>query len=178
MLSSKCCGDDRICIRSTLRAIGQTEDETIIYAMIQNITAEKRRFEEIVTSERRFRFASEQNNTYAWEYDIGTKEMRPCFRCMRDLGFPPVLYDYPEPAIAAGVFPPDYADMYRDWHRQLAEGVEHLEAIIPLTVGRVPFHVRYTTEFDETGRPLKAYGSATLVVDGEDDKATDDKDSE
>lgn len=33
--------------------------------------------------------------------------------------------------------------------------------------GTVPFHVRYTTEFDETGRPLKAYGSATLVVNGE-----------
>ena len=55
--------------------------------------------------------------------------------------------------------------MYRDWHRQLEEGVGELEAIIPLTVGRVPFHVRYTTEFDENGKPLKAYGSATLVVD-------------
>ena len=40
-----------------------------------------------------------------------------------------------------------------------------MEAIIPLTVGRVPFHVRYTTVFDENGKPLKAYGSATLVSD-------------
>ena len=32
-----------------------------------------------------------------------------------------------------------------------------------MTVGRVPFHVRYTTVFDETGKPLKAYGSATMV---------------
>jgi len=37
---------------------------------------------------------------------------------------------------------------------------------MPLTVGRVPFHVRYTTEFDENGNPIKAYGSAALVVDG------------
>jgi len=57
------------------------------------------------------------------------------------------------------------ADMYRDWHRQIAEGVPSLEAVMPLTVGRVPFHVRYTTEFDENGRPIKAYGSAALVVD-------------
>ena len=42
-----------------------------------------------------------------------------------------------------------------------------MEAIIPLTVGRVPFHVRYTLVRDENGRPLKALGSATLVVDGE-----------
>lgn len=80
---------------------------------------------------------------YAWEYTIGTKEMRPCFRCMRDLGLPALVRNYPEPAIDAGIFPPDYADMYRDWHRQLEEGVESLEAIIPLTVGRVPFHVRH-----------------------------------
>ncbi len=33
-----------------------------------------------------------------------------------------------------------------------------------LTVGRVPFRIKYTTEFDETGRPVKAYGSAILIV--------------
>lgn len=81
-----------------------------------------------------------------------------------DLGLPPLLENYPEPVIASGLFPPDYADMYRDWHRQLAEGIDHLRAVIPLTVERIPFHVRYTTEYDENGRPLKAYGSATFVV--------------
>ncbi len=166
-MSSKCCGEDLTCLRSTIRAIGRGGEQSILYAMVQNVTAEKRRYAELSKSERRFRFASEQANMYAWEYTIGTKEMRPCFRCMRDLGLPALVRNYPEPAIDAGIFPPDYADMYRDWHRQLEEGVESLEAIIPLTVGRVPFHVRYTTEFDENGRPLKAYGSATLVVDEE-----------
>ena len=163
--SSRCCGADSVCIRSHIRVIGQAGEQYIIYAMIQNVTAEKKRFSEISDSERRFRFASEQANVYAWEYSIDSKQMRPCFRCMRDLGLPPLVENYPEPAIDAGIFPPDYADMYRDWHRQLEAGAEHLEAIIPLTVGRVPFHVRYTTEFDENGRPLKAYGSATMVVD-------------
>lgn len=121
----------------------------------------------LYNSERKFRFASEQANVYAWEYDIATKEMRPCFRCMRDLNVPPVVYNYPEPLIENSIFPPDHADMYRDWMKQIENGADHLEAIIPLTVGRVPFHVRYTTEFDENGKPLKAYGSATPVVDGE-----------
>ena len=49
--------------------------------------------------------------------------------------------------------------------KQLEEGVEHIEGIIPLTEQRIPFMIRYTTEFDETGRPLKAYGSATRVVE-------------
>jgi hypothetical protein len=84
---------------------------------------------------------------------------------MRDLGFPPLLKNYPEPAIEQGIFPPEFADEYRDWHRRMEQGEEHFEAIVPLTVGRIPFHVRYTLEKDENGKPLKAYGSATLVVD-------------
>ena len=164
-VNSKTCGTDRICVRSFIRMIGRTEIQQLFYAMVQNITVEKQRYEEIYNSERRFRFASEQINVYAWEYTISTKEMRPCFRCMRDLHLPPLLENYPEPAFEMGIFPPDYADMYRDWHRQLEQGVEHLEAIIPLTPDRIPFHVRYTLEKDENGRPLKAYGSAALVVD-------------
>ena len=74
------------------------------------------------------------------------------------------MANYPDSAIEMGIFPPEVADMYRDWHRQIENGVEKQEAVIPLTVGRVPFHVRYTTEFDENGRAVKAYGSATLVV--------------
>ena len=91
--------------------------------------------------------------------------MKPCFRCMRDLGLPPLLRNYPDSAIEAGIFPPEVADMYRDWHVQIANGVKELEAVIPLTANRVPFRVRYTTEFDENGNPIKAYGSAALVVE-------------
>ena len=144
--------------------IGKSGDSFLFYGMIRNITAEKKRYSEILDSERRFKMASEQVNIYYWEYTIATKEMRPCFRCMRDLGLPALVTNYPEPAIEMGIFPPDYADMYRDWHRQVAEGVKELEAVIPLTVGRVPFRVKYTTEFDENGNPVKAYGSAALVV--------------
>ena len=39
-----------------------------------------------------------------------------------------------------------------------------LEGIIPLTKQRIPFVVKYTTEFDDNGRPVKAYGSATAVA--------------
>ncbi|HCA22460.1 MAG TPA: hypothetical protein DEO87_08800 [Lachnospiraceae bacterium] len=161
---SDCCGEDRICIRSTLRVIGSAGNQYLFYVMIQNITAEKKRFADISENEIKLRFASDQANVYAWEYTIANKQMRPCFRCMRDLGLPPVLKNYPEPVIENGLFPPDYADMYRDMMRQIDEGVGSIEAIIPLTVGRIPFHVRYTTEFDENGKPLKAYGSATLVI--------------
>ena len=163
--SSKCCGEDTICVRSNIRVIGRTEEEAIIYAMVQNITAEKKHLDALADNEKKLLHAADQSNTFSWEYTIDTKEMRPCSRCMRVLGLPPLLKNYPEPVIESGLFPADYADMYREWHEQLADGVGELDAVIPLTADRIPFHVRYTTEFDETGRPLKAYGSATEVVD-------------
>ncbi|MBO4300870.1 MAG: EAL domain-containing protein [Desulfovibrio sp.] len=164
-ICSKSCGDAQICLLTELRVIGTAGNQHLIYAMVHNITKEKELYNEVFNSDRRFRYASEQAKIYAWEYTISTKQMRPCFRCMRDLNLPPLIYNYPEPLIENGVFPPDYADMYREMMRKIDAGVPHIEAIIPLTVGRIPFHVRYTTEFDENGHPLKAYGSATLVVD-------------
>lgn len=168
-ITSDCCGEDRLCIRAAVRMIGKSKENYLFYGMIRNVTAEKNRYEGILDSERRFKMASEQVNIYYWEYTVATREMRPCFRCMRDLGLPALLTNYPDSAIEMGVFPPEVADMYRDWHVQIAKGVKSLEAVMPLTADRIPFHVRYTTEFDENGHAVRAYGSAALVVD--DDKA-------
>ncbi len=110
---------------------------------------------------------SEQVNIYNWEYDIATKEMRPCYRCMRDLGLPAVVTNYPEPAFDMGIFPQDYYEMYHDMLRRVDEGTPELEADIPLTAGRVPFRIKYTTEFDDEGKPVKAFGSATLISETE-----------
>ncbi len=165
-IHSECCGDELFCIRSTVTVIGRSNnDHVLFYCMIRNITSEKNELISLQDNEKNFKMASEQVNIYFWEYTIATREMRPCFRCMRDLGLPPLVRNYPEPAIEQGIFPPEVADMYRDWHIQLAKGVHELESIIPLTPDRVPFRVRYTTEFDENGHPIKAYGSAALVVD-------------
>lgn len=164
-LCSKTCGEDKICVRTFVRMIGKTDDHFLFYAMVQNITREKELYNELFESERRFRYSSEQANVYAWEVNLATRVMHPCFRCMRDLKVPATVLNYPEPMIENGLFPPDYADMYRDWMNQLEKGeVDSLEAIIPLTVGRIPFYVRYTLERDENGNPMKAYGSATYVI--------------
>ena len=73
------------------------------------------------------------------------------------------MTNYPEPAIDTDIFPPDYADMYRELMRKVDAGAPELEADIPLTVGRIPFRVKYAMEFDENGNPIKAFGSATLI---------------
>lgn len=164
-IHSQCCGDDRFCIRTNVCMIGKSGDSYLFYATIRNITNEKNYYNDILANEKCFKMASEQANVYFWEYTIATREMRPCFRCMRDLGLPPLVRNYPDAVFEAGIFPEEVREMYTDWHKQMAEGATGFEAVIPLTADRVPFRVRYTTEFDENGRPIKAYGSATLVVE-------------
>ncbi len=167
LVFSDCCGFDRICLKSRLVLIEKTPEEAIVYESVRNVSNEKRMQDNLEDIEYRYKQASEQINIYNWEYTIATKEMRPCYRCMRDLGLPAVVKNYPEPAIDAGIFPPDYADMYRDMMRQVDEGIPQIEADIPLTVGRVPFRVKYTTTFDENGKAVKAFGSATLISETE-----------
>jgi hypothetical protein len=155
--------ENKICIRDTVRVIGKSIDSVMFYNMIRNVTAEKRALEEVNHREMLFRSASEQANIYYWEYNIGTKKMYPCFRCMRDLALPKEVENYPEPAIEMGIFPPEVADSYREIHKRIDAGEKEIEVDMPLTSDRVMFRVRYTTQFDENGNPIKAYGSATKI---------------
>lgn len=167
---SQSCGKLHICLKVTIKLIAVHNNHSfLLYVTVQNVTDEKQKYQITCDSETKFRNAAEQANVYAWEYTISTHEMRPCSRCMRDLGLPPVVKNYPEPVITSGLFPPDYADLYREWHKHLALGVKSLEAVIPLTKDRIPFHVRYTTEFNSAGEPIKAYGSAAMVIENQRD---------
>lgn len=160
---SKCCGDDIICVESRIQMIGTNSDEYLFLETICNVTEHVKNFTNLSLNQKIFTYVGDQNDIYAWEYEISTKLMRPCNRCMRNLDLPPVIENYPEPMIENGFFPLDYADYYRDMLKRLEQGEKELEAIIPLTAARIPYLIKYTLECDENGRPLKAYGSATYV---------------
>ncbi len=162
---SDLCGSDKVCIRSTIRMIGENGGRTLFYVLVRNISSEKTLLYDTVEQGIRLGIDDKRANGYFWEYFVATKEMHPCYRCQRDLNLPSVIRNYPEPVIASGLFPPEYAEMYRDWHRQIAEGVPELDAVIPLTEARVPFRVHYTTEFDEQGRPVRARAMALPILE-------------
>lgn len=166
IVHSTCCGNERMCLGITVFAIARSREKYTLFVTIRNITHSRMRLEQVLDMEQRFKAASEQADIYYWEYTVATHQMLPCFRCIRDLGLSPVIENYPESAIEMGIFPPEVAEQYRQWHRLIDAGeAKNLEAVIPLTAQRVPYHVRYTTQFDEYGHPIKAYGSATRVVD-------------
>ena len=153
-----------ICMRISMRMIANSSDNVMFYILIRNITKERNNQKSMLRSEKILRIAGEQLNIYYWEYNIKTKVMTPCFRCMRDLGLPEQLENYPESAIERHVIPPEAAEKYRMLHRSIDAGLAQAEVIIPLTEDRIPFCVRYTTEFDENGEPVLAYGSAVPVT--------------
>ncbi len=152
-----------VCVRVTMRMIANSSDNVMFYIQIRNITKEKKAQYDMIRREKLFRAASEQENIYYWEYDIKTKEMIPCFRCKRDLGLPEVLANYPESAFERHVIAPEAADKYRLLMQSIDAGLASAEMVVPLTDEHIPFRIRYTTEFDEAGCPIKAYGSATPV---------------
>lgn len=162
-LSSGCCGDEYVCIRSNVRMIGKSENSIMFYAMIRNITTEKHYYESILNSERIFKAASEQVGIYFWDFLFATRDMHPCFRCMRDLGLPPLVTNYPYPLIEQDIFPPEYADIFEGWCEQIRNGTKEVSGVVPLTSDRIPFLIRVTGEYDEVGNPVKAYCSATLA---------------
>ncbi|MCR4792348.1 MAG: response regulator [Lachnospiraceae bacterium] len=162
-----CCGYDKVAVKSRLVLVEKKDGEAIVYEGIRNITNEIKTKELLDDTEYRYKSSLEQINIYNWEYRIDTKEMRPCYRCMRDLGLPAVVKDYPEPAIENGIFPPDYAEFYREYMKKVDQGISVPEVDIPLTVGRVPFRIKYTIERDESGKAIKAFGSATLISETE-----------
>ena len=77
---SDCCGYDKVCLKSRLILIEKTEEGAVLYEGIRNISNEKRAQDTLEDIEYRYKNASEQINIYNWEYDIRTKEMRPCYR--------------------------------------------------------------------------------------------------
>ncbi|MBR6752714.1 MAG: hypothetical protein IKM05_01620, partial [Clostridia bacterium] len=128
-----------------------------------NITNERKTQNDILHHEKVFRAASEQVNIYYWEYDVKTKDMIPCYRCTRDLGLPALMHNYPESLFEANVVPPEAAEKYRVLMNSIDAGLASAEVVVPLTLDRIPFRIRYTTEFDDQGNPVKAYGSAVPV---------------
>ena len=51
IICSRICGKDKICVRSFIRMIGKAGSQAIFYAMVQNVTAEKKRYEILRDSE-------------------------------------------------------------------------------------------------------------------------------
>ena len=111
---------------------------------------------------------------------MGPEQMIPIVKRMTETASVPILVNpnagLPRSEKGRTVYDVD-PDAFAGWMKKIEEGVPHLEGIIPLTVGRIPFMIKYTTEFDANGKPVKAYGSARLINATESDNEANTKKS-
>jgi hypothetical protein len=157
------CGGEWLCIRTNVQLIGKSADHYLFYAMVRNVTTEKRQHTEMLNTIERFRILAEQAKVYYWEYVLDTKEMYPCARCIKERGLPEVMYNYPESAVEMGIIPPEAADEYIELHKKLSTGIKEVEIYVPMTKAKLMHHLKYNVVFDEGGKPIKAYGCAVVV---------------
>ena len=161
-MNTSCCAGEWLCIRTSVQMIGKSNDSYLFYAMVRNVTTEKRQYTEMQNTIERFRILAEQAHVYYWEYIIATKVMYPCSRCIKERGLPEVMYNYPESAIEIGMIPPEAGEEYIKLHEQLATGIKEIEIDVPMTKAKLMHRLKYNVVFDEGGKPIKAYGCAVL----------------
>ncbi len=160
---TSCCDGEWLCIRTSVQVIGKSGDSYLFYAMVRNITTEKRQYMEMQNTIERFRILAEQADVYYWEYIIDTQTVYPCERCVTERGLPEIVYNYPENAPKLGIVPQEVAEAYRQFHEQLSSGIKEAEIVVPMTKKNLPHRVKYTVMFDEGGVPVKAYGCAVEI---------------
>lgn len=165
-MNTSCCEGEWLCIRTNVQMIGKSGESYLFYAMVRNITTEKRQYAEMQNNLERFRILAEQAEVYYWEYIIDTKVMYPCQRCIRERGLPKVMCNYPESAVEIGVVPQEAAEEYIKFHELLSTGIKEAEIVVPMTKQKLPHRVKYSVFFDEGGKPVKAYGCAVVIKDG------------
>lgn len=165
MMKTSCCDGEWLCIRTSVQMIGRSKDSYLFYAMVRNITTEKKQYTEMQNTIERFRILAEQAQVYYWEYMIDTKVMYPCARCIKERGLPEVMYNYPESAIEMGVVPPEAGDEYIELHKKLSTGIKEIEMDVPMTKAKLMHRLKYNVVFDEGGKPVKAYGCAVVLDD-------------
>lgn len=100
---------------------------------------------------------------FFWEYDIETDLCINGYRSIKVLGMPEIMEDYPECLIASGYIHADSVEPLRELHKKLKAGVPFAELAIKVNVplnGIEWKKIKYTTIYDEQGKPVKALGTS------------------
>ena len=152
--------EKRLCILTVVRLLEQNNNHYILYGLIRNVTEEMLQIQDFKTYIRRSIKVCEQVGLYYWEYDVKTKRVYPGPRIMKEFNLPSVLENYPECMIGKNVVEDSFLDTYIQWHKDIAKGQKHFSAIVHSPLDGRELLVRYETEFDENGKPIRAIGSA------------------
>lgn len=108
-------------------------------------------------------FMASQIGFYYWEYDIKNNIMQTPYKHLTYPGMPNYMENYPKSFLAGDYLHTTSKQKYLDLHKKIKNGAEEAETVVQLNsrfATEDVFYVKYTTKFDEKGKPDKAFGTA------------------
>ncbi|MEG0824718.1 MAG: ATP-binding protein [Oscillospiraceae bacterium] len=133
----------------------------IIFAYCTDITAQKQTEQALRQSELRYSTAVNASNINIWEYTYATDSMEIFSTSPRANPKENIISPYIQTAISEGHIREDCAPILIGMIEKLKAGAKEVTADLWIRQERTdPFwceHVIYTNEFDEVGKPVKAY---------------------
>ncbi|MEG2138250.1 MAG: PAS domain-containing protein, partial [Oscillospiraceae bacterium] len=133
----------------------------IIFAYCTDITAQKQTEQALRQSELRYSTAVNASNINIWEYTYATDSMEIFSTSPRANPKENIISPYIQTAISEGHIREDCAPILIGMIEKLKAGAKAVTADLWIRQERTdPFwceHVIYTNEFDEAGKPVKAY---------------------
>jgi PAS domain-containing protein len=121
------------------------------------------------TEQESFKAAISCTGLHHWEYDEINDLAIQSDKCVRDLHVPKVMKDYPRSWLDTNILLPQYWNRYLEIHRELKQGALEvsMEHQIWPPDAKEPRWERiiYKNIFDESGRPVRAIGTAIDITE-------------
>ncbi|MEG1914667.1 MAG: response regulator [Acidaminococcaceae bacterium] len=150
------------CLFSTLKG------ENVLKGFVVDISEQVKLRQELQLTESALSAAIEQVGFKYWEYDMYRDQAVQSQQIVNSFGVPRLLEDYPNSFVKLGVVHPDSVQEFLKLHQQIKKGAKEVKGKIQIVHpnGKVNWDIiKYTTIFDEHGRPIKAIGTGVDITD-------------
>lgn len=137
--------------------------------VITDLTEEMKIRQQLQTEQESFKAALSCTGLHHWEYDVQHDMAIQSDKCVRDLQIPKVMKNYPQSFLDTNLILPQYWSRYLEVHRELKQGAKEvmMEHQIWPPNAREPSWERliYKNIFDDSGRPVRAVGTAIDITE-------------
>ena len=100
---------------------------------------------------------------YFWEYDIKNNTMLAPYEHLAFPGMPTYMENYPKSFLDGDFIHTTSKQKYLELHKKIKNGAKEAETVVQLNsrfATEDAFYVKYTTRYDDKGKPVKAIGTA------------------
>lgn len=159
----------KICLRSTIKVIGNIGVSWILYAIVQDITDQRKAEAKLKHTDDLLHLGLETADIYMWEYDLDNDVLYPCQRCKDKLKMPKTIIDLAEYNAKNLLLDDKSVNLMEKMHEQLRTGTKQISAFVTLAKdSEKRYLVRYSVKANKVGKDnedCRALGFAIPFVE-------------